>query len=67
MRWEYKVVDYKNNGWFSSASKLQKELTGYGEDGWELVSAVPEVRGSGSHGDMDIETKYIKCIFKREK
>jgi Domain of unknown function (DUF4177) len=49
MQWEYET------NWFQNFSELSSNLSGYGEQGWELVSAF-----------MGRAETYI-CIFKRPK
>jgi hypothetical protein len=62
---DYKVYTYNNSYIYASDEHLEKELKELGEQGWELVSAIPEVSGDGSEGDLTVRTKDIKLIFKK--
>ena len=62
----YKVFTYNNRAIFNNDETLESELNEFGEQGWELVSALPIVKGDGSEGDVDIRTDDIKFIFKKE-
>lgn len=37
MKWEYKVVEINSIKALGNPEMLQKELNGYGQEGWELV------------------------------
>ena len=44
MRWDYKVVEFKEKSFFGGKLKLDAlavELTTHGRAGWELVSMMP--------------------------
>ena len=66
-KWEYKVVNYSLNILYNSDEGMQNVLTNLGNEGWELVSALPIVEGGGSDGDLSLDTREFKFIFKKEK
>ncbi len=45
---------------------LEADLKELGDQGWELVSALPIVKGDGSDGEVSVSTDDIKFIFERE-
>lgn len=55
MSWEYKVED--RPGW---DAMLDRTLTFYGADGWELVTAVP-------YNASNLGGCVVRLIFKRPK
>jgi hypothetical protein len=65
-KWEYKVENYNLHVIYNSDEGMQNQLSKLGNEGWELVSAIPLVEGSGSEGDVSIETSEFKFVFKRE-
>lgn len=83
MKWEYKTlvlfdyIDKVNDDGTNSAAELEKSLNQLGEEGWELISIIPQIASDSdvSYGDVDInitccEEVYVKsnvCVFKREK
>lgn len=66
-KFAYKVFTYNNSAIMNNDETLENDLQEFGEQGWELVSALPIVKGDGSDGDIDIKTRDIKFIFKKEK
>jgi hypothetical protein len=44
---------------------LENDLVALGEQGWELVSALPMVKGDGTFGNIGVGVEEIKFIFKR--
>lgn len=52
--WEYYVVDLKID---SDASENESTLNGYGADGWELVTVIPD----------PTDGTYLRHFFKRPK
>ncbi|KRF58736.1 hypothetical protein ASG97_22765 [Bacillus sp. Soil745] len=67
MNYEYRVMTYNNMAIGETDESLALELNYFGRDGWELVSAMPIVKGDGSEGEMDIRTRELKFVFKRQK
>ena len=65
-KWEYKVFNYNQNVLYNNDESMQGQLSLLGDEGWELVSAIPLVEGNGSEGDVSIDTREFKFIFKRE-
>lgn len=63
---DYKVFTYNNRAIMNNDDTLQAKLKELGNDGWELVSAVPIVKGDGSEGEVDVRIDDIKFILKRE-
>ncbi|MBK5446084.1 MULTISPECIES: DUF4177 domain-containing protein [unclassified Peribacillus] len=63
---EYKVLTYNNRDTYNTDRLLESKLVKLGEQGWELVSALPVVNGSGSEGEISVYTDDIKFIFKKE-
>ncbi|WP_129732059.1 hypothetical protein [Ectobacillus funiculus] len=66
-KFDYKVYTYNNRAISNDDETLTTNLQHFGDLGWELVSAVPVVRGDGSDGDMNIRTDEIKFILKKVK
>ncbi|MBY0122140.1 DUF4177 domain-containing protein [Bacillus sp. S/N-304-OC-R1] len=66
-KWEYKVLAYNERGLYNNDEGLQNLLSNLGNEGWELVSSIPMVEGSGSDGDVSLDVPRIKFILKREK
>ena len=66
-QWEYKIINYNLNNTYNNEEGMQNQLTSLGNIGWELVSAIPLVEGNGSEGDISIDTREFKFIFKKEK
>ena len=66
-KWEYKVLHYNQNILYNSDEGMQNQLTALGNEGWELISAIPLIEGNGSEGDVSIDTREFKFIFKKEK
>ena len=63
MEFEYKVIVINLKGFFSSKidiAETEEMLDEYGEEGWELVSAIPNC---GYKGETDSYTLF----FKRQK
>ena len=60
-KWEYKIVDMGTSQIRTLMKSLDKRMTELGEQGWELVCAVP-VR-SALLGGNKFEQRYV---FKRE-
>lgn len=50
-KWEYRTWLYDTE---HSSAKLESVLNIIGNDGWEMVSSVPDDKG------------YVRCFFKRE-
>lgn len=65
MKFEYRVYTYNNQSYMNNDETLERDLNRYGKEGWELVSALPVIDGSGSEGDIRVDTDDIKFIFKR--
>lgn len=65
-QFEYKVFTYNNRAIFNDDSTLESDLERLGRKGWELVSAIPVVKGDGSEVDLSVSTDDIKFIFKKE-
>ena len=63
----YKVFTYDNDPYSNNDDELEDELVGFGQLGWELVSALPVVKGAGTAGEVSVHTNSIKFIFKKEK
>lgn len=61
-KYVYKVYDYNNSAVYDT---LEEELLKLGEQGWELVSALPIVSGDGDNEGLTIRTRNIKLIFKK--
>lgn len=67
-QFEYRVFTYNNRAIMNNDETLEADLKEFGDQGWELVSALPIVRGDGGNdSDIDIRTNEIKFIFKRER
>jgi hypothetical protein len=65
-RFSYKVFTYNNRAIMNNDETLEADLKELGDQGWELVSALPIVKGDGSDGEVSVSTDDIKFIFKRE-
>ncbi|TYS50098.1 DUF4177 domain-containing protein [Bacillus infantis] len=63
---KYKVFTYNNRAIMNNDETLEADLKELGDQGWELVSALPIIKGDGSEGDIDVRTNEIKFIFKKE-
>jgi hypothetical protein len=66
-KWEYKVEKY--NSTISATGTIEQLLNGFGRDGWELVSVVPQY-ASSSNSENQLDDIWIESnafIFKREK
>ena len=62
-KWEYKVLKFPTYGLSGGKIKedeLNLQLNKYGNEGWELVSALGSNEGMGS-------TRDIILLFKRQK
>lgn len=64
-KFAYKVLTYDNLSSFNDDSTLENDLVALGEQGWELVSALPMVKGDGTFGNIGVGVEEIKFIFKR--
>lgn len=51
---------------YSDDNSLENKLERFGKEGWELVSALPMVKGHGSEGDVSVSSGDVKFIFKQE-
>jgi Domain of unknown function (DUF4177) len=65
-KYEYKVFTHNASNLYSNDDTIVGALNKLGHEGWELVSTVPVVKGSGSEGDVYVETDDIKFLLKRE-
>ena len=63
MKWEYRQLEVKTGGFWDQSSRLPahcvSELNTLGNQGWEVVQAVPMARHLGLTG-------YVVFILKRE-
>jgi len=62
IRWEYKTVSVPTHGWMGGivkAEELDAILNQFGQEGWELVSALDTNMDRG-------QTRFIVAIFKRQ-
>lgn len=66
-KWQYRVLHYNQNVIYNNDESMQGQLSDLGTEGWELVSVIPLVEGNGTEGDISIDTREFKFIFKREK
>lgn len=64
--YSYKVLNYNFGQLYSDDKSLENKLNSLGKEGWELVSVLPLVKGSGSAEDVSVSTDDIKFIFKRD-
>ncbi len=60
------------DGFKGDISRLEFDLNHFGEEGWELVNIIPEVRGekdrySGYEGLSEIRVELFVAVFKRRK
>jgi hypothetical protein len=63
MKWEYKVITMKTQGYMGGAVdtvELEKALNSLGEEGWELACACDTNATFGRTGEMVV-------LFKRRK
>ncbi|AMQ71351.1 MULTISPECIES: DUF4177 domain-containing protein [Bacillus] len=65
-KYSYKVFTYNFGQMYSDDNSLENKLERFGKEGWELVSALPMVKGHGSEGDVSVSSGDVKFIFKQE-
>ena len=62
MKFEYKLVHYKAEGWVSGGKvdvdKIGDEYNAHGQDGWELVSVMDTNKNNG-------QSDLVIAFFKR--
>ena len=64
-KWEYKIITPSIAGWISAkmdSEKSEKLLNELGENGWELISALPLTEQSG----WGSRTGQVLLILKRK-
>ena len=69
-QWEYKSIYLRNSHKFAKQGEVNfenpdKTLDKYGQQGWELVAAVPLIASNLSSGNA--YTSYLCYTFKRKK
>lgn len=69
-QWEYKSIFIRNSHKFAKQGEVNfenpdKTLDKYGQQGWELVAAVPLIASNLSSGNA--YTSYLCYTFKRKK
>jgi hypothetical protein len=72
VKWEYKVVYFKADMWWSSTglpSEIGKDFDQWGAEGWELVKVEPILRGGLLIGGFGYTTSTVGLVafFKRQK
>lgn len=61
-KWEYQVLGLDNIMEAGDAKDLRVELNRYGNEGWELISIVPQV---DSHWGSQPRVEHNIFVFKR--